>query len=532
NRSAPEDRFSRQGAGRIWVKQLNGGGEVAVTSGPLDSNPRFSPDGTTLLFLRSEGRKVNLLRIPILGGDARTIRSDVVSADWSPAGDRIVFTSFGEVDGRDTSTIRTISSNGTGEKVLATIEDRVIRTIRWSPDGSRLVGVEAATSGTTDSQLVFIDAEDGSIDPFDHPLARAFMMFPAWTPDGNLIWSNLESVYSQSTSVVMHDFEENETRTLFWSLEGAGVIDVLPPNRIVMSSSDQRQNLRRTTFGPGGEPSASEWLTRGSGIDRQPVYSPDGKWIMFSSTRSGNLDLWQLSTESGEVSRVTDDVANDWDPGFTPDGESILWSSDRSGNYEIWMARRDGSGARQVTRDEIDAENPTMTPDGSWITYASAGSDKRGIWKIRPDGTHATRIAEGTYILPEISPDGRWVSFVEAGQVATHSTIHVIGIDGEDASFRIEVDSPVPATNLGRHRWLPDGSAIAFWSSDESGNLGFFAQDFEPGSDTSSTRRKYAGFDSEVQAESFGIAPDGSEVTISANDYEFAIVMADGVDLR
>ena len=62
--------------------------------------------------------------------------------------------------------------------------------------------------------------------------------------------------------------------------------------------------------------------------------------------------------------RVTDDASEDWDPAFTPDGKKIVWSSGRSGNLEIWIANTDGTGAKQISQDGVDAENPTATPDG------------------------------------------------------------------------------------------------------------------------------------------------------------------------
>ena len=71
---------------------------------------------------------------------------------------------------------------------------------------------------------------------------------------------------------------------------------------------------------------ASHSLTQGRQADRQPVYSPDGRWILFTSDRSGNLDLWMVSTTTGELRQITDDAADDWDPAFGPDGH-LYWSS-------------------------------------------------------------------------------------------------------------------------------------------------------------------------------------------------------------
>ena len=122
-----------------------------------------------------------------------------------------------------------------------------------------------------------------------------------------------------------------------------------------------RQNLREYALDGHGPP---RWITHGTINDRQPVFAPGGEWVVFSSNRSGNLDLWAVSTRTGVVRSITDDPADDWDPAFSPDGRSLLWSSNRSGNLEIWASNPDGTGAHQVTHDGEDAQNPTQTRDG------------------------------------------------------------------------------------------------------------------------------------------------------------------------
>src|SRR5262249_57006252 len=92
-------------------------------------------------------------------------------------------------------------------------------------------------------------------------------------------------------------------------------------------------------IGVGSGPASGERaLTRGRSVDRQPAYSPDGGQIVFSSNRTGNLDLSILSAKTGAIRQITDDPADDWDPAFTPDGRQIVWSSGRSGSLEVWVA--------------------------------------------------------------------------------------------------------------------------------------------------------------------------------------------------
>jgi Tol biopolymer transport system component len=119
-------------------------------------------------------------------------------------------------------------------------------------------------------------------------------------------------------------------------------LDVLGPGRVVIDQVSQTQNLGVWPLSAESRPASraaptssgapERWLTRGASVDRQPVFSPDGKRLLFNSDRGGNLDLWQLEMDTGSVRRVTVAASEDWDPSYTGDGERILWSSNRSGN--------------------------------------------------------------------------------------------------------------------------------------------------------------------------------------------------------
>jgi Tol biopolymer transport system component len=282
---------------------------------------------------------------------------------------------------------------------------------------------------------------------------------------------------------------------------------------------------------------AGHVLTRGDSRDRQPVYAPDGATILFSSNRAGNLDLWMVSVATGEVRRLTDDAANDWDPAYTPDGKQVMWSSGRSGNLEIWTAAVDGSGARQITRDGVDAENPTATPDGRWIVYSSGNPAHNGIWRIRPDGSEAARLVSGGQFLPDTSPAAPLTAFVRHLPDSPVNEIKVVNVEsGELLDFTISVRRAAPGAsegsgsgNLGRPRWLRDGSAIAFIGVDEAGRHGVFVQDFVPGRDTSTTRRKLVGFASDREAESFAFSPDGRRVALAEVQESASLMLAEKV---
>ena len=229
--------------------------------------------------------------------------------------------------------------------------------------------------------------------------------------------------------------------------------------------------------------------------------------------------------------QITDDGAEDWDPAFTADGRGILWSSSRSGHLEIWTASADGTGARQISHDGVDAENPTQTADGAYVLYASGNPARSGIWRVRTDGTEETQIAKGDYFLPEVSPDGRHVAYAVTDAAHNRGKLLV----SEVATGREVFSTQVPflgyqsAVQPGRPRWMPDGRTLVFVGTSEAGRGVLYSQDFRPGQDTTSTRRILVGSAADSDIETFGISPDGRRITTGRLEQSRTLKLAEGV---
>jgi eukaryotic-like serine/threonine-protein kinase len=526
----------RDGPPQVWLKEIGGGNEIALTSGPDDA-VRFSPDGSSVLYTHEEGAKTSLYRRSVVGGEPRKLVDEATEGDWSPDGREIGFVRFQRDSTKTSSSLRLAATDGGNERELARLDELMLVHPRFSPDGRWIGAVgRALQGGAADTIRLF--SVDGKTSRTLTTKDSFFLSSIAWNANGEeLLYSQVESMVANVSGlfgrVVLHRIGEGSVESLLTTPSTADVIDVVSRGTVAFDARSSRQNLREVVLGavagPGGR-----WLTRGSSIDRQPAYSPDGKWVVFSSNRSGNLDLWAISTESGTVRRVTDDAAEDWDPGFTPDGSKILWSSNRTGAFEIWAAETDGSGSRQVSHDGVDAENPTMTPDG-WVVYTSGGP-QGGIWKVRLDGTQPTRFLPGANMLtPDVSPDGRWVSYVET-TTGARNILRVASVaDGKSADFGIDVSVTTAATYTatgvyGRSRWRPDGKALYFLGRDESAVNGIFEQDFAPGKDTSSTRKRLAAFEPDLMTETFGVSPDGTRLAVASFDRIFSIMLAENVE--
>jgi Tol biopolymer transport system component len=522
----------RDGTPRIWVKHLATGGEAALTAGP-DDYPRFSPDGSAILYQHREGNSFAIYRASVVGGEPRKVLADASHADWSPDGKSIGFLRWSNENGITSSIIGVAAADGTGQREISRVANHQLVQPRWSPDGSTIAAAELGIAGAPRSYWL-ADARSGAVRALPSLTTNGFLSAPAWTASSReIIYSQAESVVGNVTSssarIMRQDVRSGKGATLLWIPSNALTVDILGRGQLVFDASPVRENLRELALG-GSATGEGRWLTQGNASDRQPCYSPDGEWIVFSSNRSGNLDLWEVSRKTGAVKRVTDDAADDWDPGFMPDGR-LIWSSNRTGAFEIWIADADGSGARQVTKDGMDAENPTATADGKWIVYNQSFPEKVGIWKIHPDGSGATRLVSGTTVLPDVSRDGQYVSYRTNLRIDQFDVRVARVADGSITPFRVRLPSfqASIANSSGRTRWMPGGKTIAFVGQDERGNNGIFFQDFDLVKDTSATRLPVAGFYPTVATESFGISPDGKLMTIAGWEQVFSLMLAERV---
>lgn len=116
-------------------------------------------------------------------------------------------------------------------------------------------------------------------------------------------------------------------------------------------------------------------LTQYAGVDRDPVWSPDGQWIVFASDRdgSGQTELYRMRPDASVIEALTNSQGSSFAPEWSPDGRQIVFVSDRDQDADLYVMNADGTNEVLLTRNDDNAEDrdPAWSPDGRWIAFSS-----------------------------------------------------------------------------------------------------------------------------------------------------------------
>ncbi len=190
-------------------------------------------------------------------------------------------------------------------------------------------------------------------------------------------------------------------------------------------------------------------LIGGEGYDAEATLSPDGKYVIFTSTRSGDLELYRYELATGETLQLTSTLGYDGGAFFSPDSKKIVWRASRpegeaadvyrsllnDGFVEpaalnVFIADIDGSNVQQIT--DLPGANwaPFFHPDGDRILFTSnhhsmnEGGRLFDVFMINTDGTGLEQITHsGTFdAFPMFSPDGSKLVFASNRNEAREET--------------------------------------------------------------------------------------------------------------
>jgi TolB protein len=246
---------------------------------------------------------------------------------------------------------------------------------------------------------------------------------PNWTTDGKAL------IYNHNGLLYRFDLARN-TPTLFDTGEvkrnnNDHVLSFDGKMLGISSSSQEDGNVSMIYTLPmtGGKPVK---ITR-KGPSYLHGWSPDKKFLIYTGSRDGELDIYKIPATGGEEIRLTTAKGVDDGSEYTPDGKYIYFNSFRSGTMQIWRMKPDGSEQTQITNDEYNNWFPHISPDGKWIVFITFPKDiapgdhpfyKQVYLRLMPMAGGAAKViaylygGQGTINVPSWSPDSKKIAFV------------------------------------------------------------------------------------------------------------------------
>lgn len=183
---------------------------------------------------------------------------------------------------------------------------------------------------------------------------------------------------------------------------------------------------------------ATHPLTDNGAYDAEGSFSANGRWLVYTSNETGDLELWAMRSDGSGKVQLTRAPGYDGGPFFSPDGSRLVYRSDRKGNdlLQIFVADvvRDPSGGitglaneRRLTGDAHVSWAPFWHPDGWHIVYTTSmhGHTNYELYLMRDDGSRKTRLTftPGADVLPVFSPDGRYL--IWSGKRTSDNTVQI-----------------------------------------------------------------------------------------------------------
>lgn len=291
----------------------------------------------------------------------------------------------------------------------------------FSPDGSQMVFQSEREEGNPFYQIYLIDLESGDTRRVSPGVGKTTCAFiRPGTGDVLFASTHLDPASERLQREELAARAAGSERRYSWDYD--------PAMDLFVAAAPDSAEARRGVL---------TRLTEARGYDAEASYSPDGEWIVFTSTRQAyerELDaeerkrlevnpawfgeLYRMRADGTRVERLTDAPGYDGGPFFFLDGSRIVWRRfDEEGlTAEIWSARPDGSDARQLTAFGAMSWAPYVHPSGEYILFASnkLGFANFELYMVDVAGTREpvrVTYSDGFDGLPVPTPDGSGLSW-------------------------------------------------------------------------------------------------------------------------
>jgi Tol biopolymer transport system component len=407
----------------IYVQQIGTTTQLRLTTNAADDySPLWSPDGRWIAFLRGEGdgRQNELRLVPPLTGPERKL-TDIhprgflrpVTLAWCPDSSCLVVTDSPGENQPDSLFVVTLAS---GEKrrltsgaVFADSDPAISHDGRWLAFRREVAPFSGQINLLALRNDLTASGEPRAITPLD-----LYAYSPTWMPDST------EIVFTAKSRLwrVRTDGDTSPEVLPFAGEDGVAPIVSMAqpgrPSRLAYVRSYVDSNIWRVeTSSPGALASSSPMVAISSTRrDAIPHVSPDGQQVVFTSTRSGEHEIWRADRSGGNAVQLTSLQSNPGWPRWSPDGMLIAFHTNGvEGNGDIWIVPAEGGQPRNLTSHPATETFPSFSRDGQWVYFNSTRTGDTRIWKMPVPGGDPVQVTQDVGLMAIESTDGAHVYY-------------------------------------------------------------------------------------------------------------------------
>jgi Tol biopolymer transport system component len=364
----------------LYAQRVGGRNATPIVNDPQrdERGAAYSPDGSQIAFHESTAVG-GVFVAGATGESVRRLTDAGFEPAWSPDGKQIAFATeeiFDPATRQSGATVLVVDAGGGAPRKI--VDGDGVQP-SWSPSGERIV-YWSNTGGQRD--IYTVAATGGTRVPVTHDAAIDWS--PVWSPDGKYIY--FSSDRGGAMNVWRIAVDESSGRTT-GSPEpvtaGVQASASLPRfskdgSRLVFRSQVRSINPIAIPFDPTTARAGAPYALETENNIRVPSdVSADGKQIAFFSIGERQEDIF-VGSPGESMRRITDDPPRDRGPMFTPDGRSLIFYSNRDGNWGVWTIRLDGAGLHKIGSGT--AVYPLVSPKGDVIAFT--GSSGHGLFSM------------------------------------------------------------------------------------------------------------------------------------------------------
>jgi Tol biopolymer transport system component len=393
----------------------------------IQGTPSFSPDGNQVAFIWQGEKQDNMdIYVKVIGTETALRLTTHPAVDtlpaWAPDGRSIAFL---RRTSKQTATIYRVAPLGGAERRIA---DVLMRSpsfsgsgLCWTRDGKWILSADADSPGKP-SYIVLVSSQTGEKRKLTSGEGLG-EFHPALSPDNRTLAFVRELAAEQSLLFLLSLDAELKPTAPARQLRPADPRNLTPvwtpdgKSLLFTSTGSDQYRARLWRISASGDSAPAPVPQAGEGAS-WPALAPQGNRLVFSRL-FGDSNIWQLEVSgpggpAATPRQVVASTRRDQWPAFSPDGGRIAFESSRSGEYGIWLAKADGSNPQPLHVDpDYVSEDPAWSPDGRTIAFDARKDKQFQIYLISPEGGAPRRLTNhpSDNWVPSWSRDGKWVYF-------------------------------------------------------------------------------------------------------------------------